>query len=116
MKSDNRWRRYVAVAAVLLAGDAGAAFAQLQTGNLYGNVTDQNKAAMPGVTVTLDTGEAPQVQVTNAQGEFRFLGLPPASYSLKAELVGFAPIERPSIVISVGHNTHIEVVMSPPFT
>src|SRR5258708_14521088 len=116
MKSDNRWRRYVAAAAVLLALGSGAAFAQLQTGNLYGKVTDQGKAALPGVTVTLDTGEAPQVQVTNAQGEFRFLGLAPASYNLKARLEGFAPIERPGIVISVGHNTHLDVVMIPPFT
>ncbi|HEY6320403.1 MAG TPA: carboxypeptidase-like regulatory domain-containing protein, partial [Thermoanaerobaculia bacterium] len=116
MKIDNRWRRYVVVAAVLLAGDAGAALAQLQTGNLYGKVTDQGKSALPGVTVTLDTGEAPQVQVTNAQGEFRFLGLAPAAYKLEAELEGFAPVGRPDIVISVGHNTHLELVMSPPFT
>jgi Carboxypeptidase regulatory-like domain len=116
MKSDNRWRRTVAVAAALLALGSGAAFAQLQTGNLYGKVTDQRHAALPGVTVTLDTGEAAQVQNTNAQGEFRFLGLAPASYNLEAELEGFAPSEQSGIVISVGHNTHIELVMSPPFT
>jgi hypothetical protein len=116
MKSDNQWRRYVVVAAVLLVGGAGAALAQLQTGNLHGKVTDQGKTALPGVTVTLATGEAPQVQVTNAQGEFRFLGLAPASYDLKAELQGFESVERPDIVISVGHNTHVEVVMNPPFT
>jgi hypothetical protein len=106
----------VVVAAVLLVGDAGAALAQLQTGNLFGKVTDQGKAALPGVTVTLATGEAPQVQVSNAQGEFRFLGLAPASYDLKAELQGFESAERPDIVISVGHNTHVELVMNPPFT
>ncbi|HXO28713.1 MAG TPA: TonB-dependent receptor, partial [Thermoanaerobaculia bacterium] len=116
MKIDNRWRRYVVVAAVLLVGGAGAALAQLQTGNLYGKVTDTGRSALPGVTVTLDTGEAPQVQVTNAQGEFRFLGLAPASYHLEAELQGFDSVERPDIVISVGHNTHVEVVMNTPFT
>src|ERR1700724_2693108 len=116
MKIDNRWRRYVVVAAVLLVGGAGAALAQLQTGNLYGKVTDTGRSALPGVTVTLDTGEAPQVQVTNAQGEFRFLGLAPASYHLEAELQGFDSVERPDIVISVGHNTHVEVAMNTPFT
>src|ERR1700704_2144570 len=89
-----------------------AAIAQLQTGNLYGKVSDQTGAALPGVTVTLDTGEAPQVQVTNAQGEFRFLSLPPANYKIKAELQGFSPVEYPHISIHVVRNTNNEVTMN----
>jgi hypothetical protein len=112
MKSNNQWGRLVAFAAVLLVLGSGAAFAQLQTGNLYGKVSDQTGAALPGVTVTLDTGEAPQVQVTNAQGEFRFLSLAPATYRIKAELQGFSPVEYPHIVINVGRNTTIEVTMN----
>jgi len=112
MKSNNQWGRLVAFAAVLLVLGSGAAFAQLQTGNLYGKVSDQTGAALPGVTVTLDTGEAPQVQVTNAQGEFRFLSLAPATYKIKAELQGFSPVEYPHIVINVGRNTNIEVTMN----
>ena len=115
MKSNYRWGRSVAVAVVLLVLGAGAAVAQLQTGNLYGKVSDQTGAALPGVTVTLDTGEAPQVQVTNAQGEFRFLSLAPASYKIKAERRGFSPVEYPQIVINVGRNTNIEVVMNSTF-
>ncbi|HXO43071.1 MAG TPA: TonB-dependent receptor, partial [Thermoanaerobaculia bacterium] len=112
MKSNSQWGRLVAFAAVLLVLGSGAAFAQLQTGNLYGKVSDQTGAALPGVTVTLDTGEAPQVQVTNAQGEFRFLSLAPANYKIKAELQGFSPVEYPHIVINVGRNTNIEVTMN----
>ena len=80
MKSINLWGRIVAVAALLLLAVGGTAFAQLQTGNLYGTVTDDKGAALPGVTVTLSGQGAPQVQVTNAQGQFRFLGLPPGNY------------------------------------
>src|SRR5713101_4852049 len=112
MKSNSQWGRLVAFAAVLLVLGSGAAYAQLQTGNLYGKVSDQTGATLPGVTVTLDTGEAPQVQVTNAQGEFRFLSLPPANYKIKAELQGFSPVEYPHISINVGRNTNIEVTMS----
>jgi hypothetical protein len=113
MKSINLWGRIVAVAALLLLAVGGTAFAQLQTGNLYGTVTDDKGAALPGVTVTL-SGQGPtSVQVTNAQGQFRFLGLPPASYSLKAELEGFSTIEYPNIVINIGRNTSIEVKLSP---
>ena len=112
MKSNNLWGRIVAVAALLFLAAGGSAFAQLQTGNLYGTVTDEPGAPLPGVTVTLTGGGAPQVQVTNAQGQFRFLGLGPGSYSLKAELEGFSTIDYPSIVINVGRNTNIEIKLS----
>jgi len=97
---------------MLLVLSGGAAFAQLQTGNLYGTVMDEQGGALPGVTVTLTGPGAPQVQVTNAQGEFRFLGLSPASYQLKAELEGFSTIEYPNITINLGRNTTIEVTLS----
>ena len=113
MKSINLWGRIVAVAALLLLAVGGTAFAQLQTGNLYGTVTDDKGAALPGVTVTLTGQSAPSVQVTNAQGQFRFLGLSPASYSLKAELEGFSTIDYPNITINIGRNTSIEVKLSP---
>ena len=112
MKNTNLWGRIVAVAAMLLLVGGGAAFAQLQTGNLYGTVVDEQGSALPGVTVTLTGGGAPQVQVTNAQGQFRFLGLGPGSYQLKAELEGFSTIEFPNVVINVGRNTSIEVTLS----
>ena len=112
MKSINLWGRIVAVAALLLLVAGGSAFAQLQTGNLYGTVTDDQGAALPGVTVTLTGSGAPQVQVTNAQGQFRFLGLGPGQYDLKAELEGFSTIDYPNITINIGRNTQIEVKLS----
>jgi hypothetical protein len=111
MKSINLRGRIVAVAALLLLAGVPA-FAQLQTGNLYGTVRDDQGAALPGVTMTLSGGGAPQVQVTNAQGQFRFLSLAPGSYSLKAELEGFSTLDYPNIVINVGRNTTIEVTMN----
>jgi len=112
MKINNLWGRIVTVAALLLLVASGTALAQLQTGNLYGTVTDDKGAPLPGVTVTTTGNGAPQVQVTNAQGQFRFLGLTPASYQLKAELEGFSTIDYPNIVINIGRNTQIEVKLS----
>lgn len=102
---------FVAAAALLLL--AGVAQAQLQTGNLYGEVTDNEGAALPGVTITLSGIGAPKVKVTNAEGQFRFLGLSPGDYSLTAELEGFGTIEYPNINIRVGRNTTIDITMTP---
>jgi hypothetical protein len=111
MKSNTLLGRAVLVAACLLLVAGGTAFAQLQTGNLYGKIVDQQGTPLPGVTVTLDTGAAQEVQVSNAQGEVRFLSLPPASMKMKAELQGFATVEYPNVVITVGHNTTLDVTM-----
>jgi Carboxypeptidase regulatory-like domain len=107
--------RFGAVALGLCWISAAAALAQLQTGNLYGKVHDENNVPLPGVTVTLDTGEAPQVQVTNAQGEFRFLNLAPATYKIKAELDRYSPVEYPRIVVAVGRNTDVDLIMNAAF-
>ena len=87
--------------------------AQLQTGNLYGQISDSDGADLPGVTVTLSGAGAPQVQITNTQGEFRYLGLSPGRYQLTATpRRPSQPPEYENINIALGRNTTIEVVLS----
>ncbi|MGH9381265.1 MAG: carboxypeptidase regulatory-like domain-containing protein [Thermoanaerobaculia bacterium] len=106
------WRRVVAMGAVLLLGAAGAVFAQAPTGNLYGTVTDTEGARLPGVSVTLSGIGAPRVQVTDERGNFRFLGLDPGAYSMRAELEGFSTVEQANINIRVARSTEIQVELS----
>lgn len=106
-----RWT--FAVAGLFLLAVGGAAFAQRQTGNLYGTVQDNQGTALPGVTATLTGVAAPQIQVTNAEGQFRFLYLAPGTYALKVQLEGFSTVDYPNISINVGRNTTIEVTLSP---
>ena len=109
MRRHRSWFLGLVLAAALLV--AGAADAQLQTGNLYGSVEDAEGNALPGVTITL-TGIHKQVQVTDAKGRFRFPNLGPGSYGLKAELEGFADRDYSRISINVGRNTTVIVTMS----
>jgi hypothetical protein len=113
MNSVNLWGRFIAVAALLLLAPAGTAFAQLQTGNLFGTVTDPKGAPLPGTTVTLTGQGEPLVQITNAQGQFRFLNLPPATYSIECALEGYSTYEQPRIDVAVGRNTTLEVTLQP---
>ncbi|HET9226906.1 MAG TPA: TonB-dependent receptor [Thermoanaerobaculia bacterium] len=100
----------LAVAAVLLF--SGAASAQIQTGNIYGTVVGQDGGALPGATVTLGGVGAQQVQASDAQGKFRFLGLSPGVYSVKAELQGYTTLERTDIDVSIGRNANVELPLS----
>jgi len=98
--------------ALLLALAAAPMFAQEQTGALFGTVTDEQKGALPGVTVTLTGSTGPQVQVTDTQGKFRFLNLPPGSYDLRAELQGFSTVELPDLAIKLGGKASLEVTLN----
>ncbi|MES1245669.1 MAG: TonB-dependent receptor [Acidobacteriota bacterium] len=104
-----RWA--LAVLVVLLAAALPAA-AQLQTGDLYGTVKGADGGALPGATVTLEGIGSPRVQVTETDGQFRFLGLYPGTYKLTAELSGFSTLEYPDIAIRIGGKTQIEVTLS----
>jgi len=81
------------------------------TGNIYGKVTDETGGVLPGVTVTLMGVGAPQTTTTGSQGEFRFLSLSPATYTVKADLSGFATMERTNVVVDIGTNTELTIPM-----
>jgi len=112
MKRINPWWRVLAVATLFLLALAGYAWAQEDTGNLYGTVKDQKGAALPGVTLTLSGTGAPQVQVSDKDGRFHFLQLSPGRYHLVSQLEGFSSVDFPNVVISLGRNTNLEITMS----
>ncbi|HEV7239008.1 MAG TPA: carboxypeptidase-like regulatory domain-containing protein [Thermoanaerobaculia bacterium] len=86
----------------------------MNSGNLFGTVVDDQGSALPGVTVTLTGADAPpQIQVTDAEGRFRFMELPAGTYDLRAQLEGFSTVDYPNIAITAGRNTEIQVTLSP---
>jgi hypothetical protein len=96
---------------VLLLALPGALVAQTQSGNIRGVVVSDD-AALPGVTVTV-TGDAyHQTFVTETDGEFRFLGLHPGTYTVQAELAGFGTVRR-DVDVVLGRNSEIRLPLSP---
>jgi hypothetical protein len=112
MSSNFNWRA-VAIAAILLLGVAPIANAQQVSGNVFATISDTAGEALPGVRVTLSGNGAPATQFSDAQGQVRFLGLSPGQYQIAAELQGFSPVEVPSVVVSVGRNTTLDLKMTP---
>ena len=106
------WYRAVC-AALLVSLMAFSAFGQVQTGNLFGNVVDQDGAVLPGVTVTLTGVGAPQTTVSDAQGRFRFPNLSPGTYSLKAELSGFGTATRSGVGVRLGGSPDVTLTLNP---
>src|SRR5438105_3911547 len=100
------------VATLCLSLMAVSAFAQLQTGNIFGKVQAKDGSTLPGVTVTLTGVGAPQNAVTDATGLFRFPNLSPGSYTVKAELAGFGTATRPWLTVQVGQNADITMTLN----
>jgi len=104
--------RVVLVAALALFAMSGALFAQAQSGNVYGTVKDTEGQPLPGVTVTLSGLGAPQVQVSDAQGQFRFLGLSPGTYKIEANLDAFSPLVYEGVVVNIGKNVTLDLTLN----
>jgi hypothetical protein len=77
--------------------------AQAQTliGTVEGTITDEQAAVLPGVTVTLTGPRGTQTAVTDAKGQYRFVGVQPGTYTLKTELASFATQEK-SVTVGIG--------------
>ncbi len=106
------WRSYLArvlVWFVALAGLGLYATAQVNTGNVYGNVIDESGGAIPGGTATLTGPAAPYTTSVDANGFFRFLKIPPGKYSITVSMPGFTTVTRENVTVSVGRNTQVDV-------
>lgn len=108
----SRWYPCIAAMLLLAALAAPSALAQLKTGDIYVKVQDEKGAPLPGATVTLSGIGAPQVQVSDKDGNLRFLSLYPGKYSLKGELEGFSTVDYPTITVAIGAKAQVVLTLS----
>ena len=71
------------------------------TGKIAGVVTDKESGEpLPGVNVMIvgtTVGAA-----TNIHGEFFIINVPPGTYTLRATLIGYGPVETKNVQVTVG--------------
>jgi len=92
---------------------AGRGEAQFLSGSVYGAITGPDGKPLAGATVALSGPTKTRAVVTAVEGQFRFLGLDPGTYQLRAEAPGFEVASYPSVSVVPGHNTAVQVHMSP---
>src|SRR5919201_1940472 len=101
------------VVAALFAVGVSTAFAQQQTGEIFGKVTDQSGATLPGVTVTLTSRILlqPLTAVTSESGTYQFPRLEIGTYTVRFELAGFKTVVREDVRVTVGFSAQINAQM-----
>jgi hypothetical protein len=92
---------------VLLLGLAPGLYAQIAGGNLYGTVTDESGAVLPGASVTLTSDYGTRTTTTSSTGGFRFLNLERGRYAVAVSLSGFASVKREVSVVT-GENATVD--------
>ena len=103
-----RLRFTALLAALAIVLSATSAWAQT-TGEIFGKVTDESGAVLPGVAVTL-TGPSllqPQTATTSETGSFQFPRLNVGTYTVKFELPGFKTVVKEGIEVTVGFSANV---------
>lgn len=101
------------LAAMLLL--VGSVIAQVTTGVIVGNISDQTGAVLGGASVTAKnraTGIAKTVTTTD-KGEFEISPLPPGDYEVTVEASGFTKTVEESITVNIGSRITFNVALKP---
>ncbi len=90
---------------------SGIASAQEIGGSISGRVLDQQKLAVPGVTVTATGPQGSRSAVTDADGRYQIPFLTPGNYDIRAELQGFKAFEQKAVSVRLGQVAEVPISM-----
>ena len=90
-----------------------AAQSQITTAVIEGVAADPSGAVLPGVTVEARNVETnfTRTLVTDRDGRFVALQLPPGRYTLTFKLAGFATLVQENLAVTVGESARVSAVM-----
>jgi outer membrane receptor protein involved in Fe transport len=109
-----RVSRLLGILAIAFFSALPRAMAQSDTGTIDGRILDEQKAAVPGATVTAKntaTGLT-RLAVSSGAGTFHLEALPAGLYDISAELQGFSKQVHKDVVVQVAQQTSVDFTMA----
>ncbi len=113
MKLRSHWRRSFLFLVLGLLSPA-AVSAQQQPGGIAGLVRDTSGAVLPGASVEASSPaliERVRSVVTDGEGRYGIVGLPPGTYVVTFSLSGFSTIRREGVQLTSGFTATINADM-----
>jgi Carboxypeptidase regulatory-like domain/TonB-dependent Receptor Plug Domain len=104
---------FVAALCLFAARDSRAQ--DLDDVSFAGTVADENGAVLQGaiVTATLAATDSARTSVTDSEGRYRIVELPPGAYTLRAEAKGFAADVRAGVQTLAGQRARLDFRLRP---
>jgi carboxypeptidase family protein len=103
------------LAGLSLSVASSAAAQDLDNVTISGQVSDQNGAVIPGATImaTLIATRAERTVVTDGDGNYKLIQLPPGVYNVKASFTNFAAEEKTDLATIAAQNVQLNFVLKP---
>jgi hypothetical protein len=98
--------------ALLAVVSPGLAAQETTTGSLGGRIVDPQGLPIPGATVTVASAQGSQTFVTDSDGRFLAPFLTPGSYTVRAELSGFRPLEQQNVQVRLGQQASLSLTLT----
>ena len=101
--------RHLPILLLLALVTAGPAAAQ-DRGGVGGRVSDKRTGhALPFATVTIIGAQ--KGGLTDSEGRYLVTGVPPGTYEVRVQFLGYKPESRPGIVVAAGRTTTLDFVL-----
>lgn len=102
----------LAFSTLLWLGSAGELMAQ--SAQVTGRIADASDSVVPGATVTVvsETTGLLRTGVSNAEGYYAVTSLPPGTYRVTAELIGFSSVTRRGLTLVAEQNARLDFVLT----
>ncbi len=108
------YRKNLFRAVLYLTACASAGFAQTATGNIIGRISDPTGAVIDAVEVSAvnpATGVTTRT-LSDSQGMYRLLYLPPASYNLTFRKAGFSELQRSQVNLRSNDTLSVDIQLA----
>lgn len=115
MRTNCAYLRLLLRGCMLLISAAPVVAQDLDNVSIFGKVTDQNSAVIPGATVEallVKTGTARTVQ-TDGDGRYRIIQLEPGLYHVTIKFINFAPQKKSDLLTVAGQNVQLDFILEP---
>src|ERR687883_1231998 len=96
-----------------LGASHAAAQSQASSGQIAGDVTDPNGAAVPNASVTVTNKETglTRTATTSEDGLYTIVLLPPGTYTVTAQAANFAEAKVENVVVNVGRVVDVKIAL-----
>jgi len=81
-------------------------------GQIRGVVTDPSQAVVPNATVVVKSTNISRTVKSDGQGQYTIPNLPVGQYSVRADAPGFVTFTQPSVAVSTGQASPLNIALS----